>query len=104
MSDHTQPENVFVSTSFEPAEVERLRTEVTRRGLNFIYHGDWLIQPAFAAQRQEYQCDQKAGQQGTEGNIPTILGDFDGEEAKPGDDQSAKDVGPGGRDIEKPPK
>lgn len=50
MSENVRLENVFVSTSFEPSEIERLRAEVTKRGLNFIYHGDWMVPPAFAAQ------------------------------------------------------
>ena len=45
-----KPENVFVGTYFEPEEIERLREEVTRRGLNLIYHGEWLQPAAFPAE------------------------------------------------------
>jgi len=42
--------NVVVSTYFEPAEIERLRAEVTRRGLNLIYHSEWLPAATFPAE------------------------------------------------------
>ncbi len=45
-----KPENVFVGTYFEPEEIERVRQEVTRRGLNFIYHGEWLQPASFPAE------------------------------------------------------
>ena len=45
-----KPENVFVGTYFEPDEIERLRQEVTKRGLNLIYHGEWLSPATFPAE------------------------------------------------------
>lgn len=42
--------NVFVSTYFEPEEIARLQNEVAGRGLNLIYHGDWLPKATFPAQ------------------------------------------------------
>lgn len=45
-----KPENVFVGTYFEPDEIERLRREVAKRGLNLIYHGEWLQPAAFPAE------------------------------------------------------
>lgn len=45
-----QPKNIFVSTWFTPDEIERLRAEVTRRGLELIYHPDWVVPAAFLAQ------------------------------------------------------
>lgn len=47
--DH-KPENVFVGTYFEPAEIERLRQAVTRRGLNLIYYGEWLRPASYPAE------------------------------------------------------
>jgi phosphoglycerate dehydrogenase-like enzyme len=44
--------NVVVSTYFEPAEIERLKAEVTRRGLNLIYHPEWLEPADFPAQHK----------------------------------------------------
>jgi glyoxylate/hydroxypyruvate reductase A len=45
-----KPANVFVGTYFEPDEIERLRQEVIKRGLNFIYHGEWLEPASFPAE------------------------------------------------------
>lgn len=45
-----KPENVFVGTYFEPDEIERIRQEVTKRGLNFTYHGEWLVPASFPAE------------------------------------------------------
>jgi glyoxylate/hydroxypyruvate reductase len=56
-----KPENVFVSTYFEPAEIERLRAEVTGRGLNLIYHGEWL-QPASYPAEHEHNLKLTPGQ------------------------------------------
>ncbi len=44
------PRTIFVSTYFEPAEIERLRTEVERRGLHLIYYGEWLTPASFPAE------------------------------------------------------
>lgn len=46
----TRPENVVVSTYFEPAEIERLRKEVETRGLKLIYHPEWVPPARFPAQ------------------------------------------------------
>ncbi|MDB5080843.1 MAG: hypothetical protein JWP00_2767 [Chloroflexi bacterium] len=45
-----KPENVFVGTYFEPTEIDRIRDEVTKRGLNLIYHGEWLEPASFPAE------------------------------------------------------
>jgi phosphoglycerate dehydrogenase-like enzyme len=50
MTTNESPRNVFVSTAFEPDEIERLRREVAKRGLNLVYHANWLTPPAFPAQ------------------------------------------------------
>ncbi len=45
-----KPENIAISTYFEPDEIEFLRAEVLKRGLNLFYHPEWLQKAAFPAQ------------------------------------------------------
>lgn len=45
-----QAKNIFVSTWFEPAEIERLKAATGERGLNLIYHGEWLTKASFPAE------------------------------------------------------
>jgi phosphoglycerate dehydrogenase-like enzyme len=45
-----QPENIFLSTYFEPNEVARLKAETEKRGLTVFYHPEFLVPAKFPAE------------------------------------------------------
>lgn len=48
------PENIFIATWFEPAEIEQIRQAARMRGLNILYYPDFITPARFPAEHNHY--------------------------------------------------